>query len=831
MAISLKTRKRIFYSLLAGFALLVAGAFFANRWVKTKGYSNLWEFITTTSSNYGKSFNATYETLSITLDDDDFAKLEGQRQRALEQGIMTTEDDRYVNALLDHNGTSIRAELRLKGHMTDHLQDKKWSFRIKTKKGDAFMGMKRFSLQHPGTRNYVHEWIYHRMMEEEGIVALRYFYLRVKVNGDDWGVYALEEHFTQEMVEHNDRLPGPLIRYNPDLYWVYRVNELHDVRIHEEYAQMQSSYFEAYESKSTLKDSAQRQLFINAVDRLEAFRTGKMKTSEVFDIEKLARFHAIVDVVGGHHSLDWSDVKFYFNPETQLIEPVAYESFSVRDIQKLAGSFRFTGEENGYTNEHHDLLFNDTAFFAAYVRTLDRIATKDWLDNFFARNNDEIESHLAILYGEFAYKKYTTSGYYKNVEKVKALLAAPKYLYAHLEGFTKDSLYVSVAGIDALPAMIHAIIIDSMRVVLPQPVFISCKQNDEPVHYKQFAFVLPSGSSIGEKSTLKVEWTLPGRTELLEQEIAEYPAWSESRAEQAYLRRSANISEFSSVLQMDEANKKIYFKQGKLELNKDLIFPSGYSVIVLEGTRIQLNHSSRIISFSPMRWNGTEEMPVIVESTDGTGEGIILQAGGKKSTFSHVLFRGLHRPEEGGFLHKAVVNLYESPSQFSACEFSEITGAGLSAVRSAVQVNSCRFADIKRDAIRMLFSNFSLTDVVITKVGDDAVSMNNSFAQMRRVKLKKVKGKGIIAEDYSGARIFDLVCKDVKTAVDAFNGSDIVINGAEFRECKTAVKAHSKGQVFGPSSVVVTNAVSEAVEQLSDQDKGSTIQISEKKSE
>lgn len=196
-----------------------------------------------------------------------------------------------------------------------------------------------------------------------------------------------------------------------------------------------------------------------------------------------------------------------------------------------------------------------------------------------------------------------------------------------------------------------------------------------------------------------------------------------------------------------------------------------------------------------------------------------------------MLFRGLHRPEEGGFLHKAVVNLYESPSQFSACEFSEITGAGLSAVRSAVQVNSCRFADIKRDAIRMLFSNFSLTDVVITKVGDDAVSMNNSFAQMRRVKLKKVKGKGIIAEDYSGARIFDLVCKDVKTAVDAFNGSDIVINGAEFRECKTAVKAHSKGQVFGPSSVVVTNAVSEAVEQLSDQDKGSTIQISEKKSE
>jgi hypothetical protein len=96
----------------------------------------------------------------------------------------------------------------------DHLQDKKWSFRVKTKKGDAFMGMKRFSLQHPGTRNYVHEWIYHRMMEEEGIMSLRYFFLNVRVNNEDWGIYALEEHFTEEMVENNARMKGPVVRYN-----------------------------------------------------------------------------------------------------------------------------------------------------------------------------------------------------------------------------------------------------------------------------------------------------------------------------------------------------------------------------------------------------------------------------------------------------------------------------------------------------------------------------------------------------------------------------------------------------------------------------------------
>ena len=47
-----------------------------------------------------------------------------------------------------------------------------------------------------------------------------------------------------------------------------------------------------------------------AANRLERFRRGDLITSEVFDVGKMAKFHAIIDLVGGHHSLDWSDVKF-----------------------------------------------------------------------------------------------------------------------------------------------------------------------------------------------------------------------------------------------------------------------------------------------------------------------------------------------------------------------------------------------------------------------------------------------------------------------------------------------------------------------------------------
>ena len=48
-----------------------------------------------------------------------------------------------------------KISLRLKGDHLDHLRGKKWSFRVKVKRGNTLLGMKQFSLHHPKTRNYL----------------------------------------------------------------------------------------------------------------------------------------------------------------------------------------------------------------------------------------------------------------------------------------------------------------------------------------------------------------------------------------------------------------------------------------------------------------------------------------------------------------------------------------------------------------------------------------------------------------------------------------------------------------------------------------------------
>jgi hypothetical protein len=828
MANSTKRRKRIFYGLIFIFAGMLVGGFLGNRWAKKNGYDNLWDFITTYGSNKADSWNANYQTLNIFIGEEDYATLEAYRADALERGIMINEGDNYVPATLAHNGAEIRAELRLKGHMMDHLQDKKWSFRVKTKKGDAFMGMKRFSLQHPGTRNYVHEWIYHRMMEEEGIMSLRYFFLNVRVNNEDWGIYALEEHFTEEMVENNARMKGPVVRYNPDMYWAFRIRELNGQFQNNDYDKSESSYIEPYESKSVFEDSSMREIFITCNDRIEGFRRGDLSSSEVFDVPKMAKFHAIIDLVGGHHSLDWSDVKYYYNAESQLIEPVAYESFSVRNTEQLAGSFRFIDDTSSAPKDHHSRLFSDTVFFAEYVKQLDRIATKKWTTNFFQKIDPELQSHLAILNKEFAYKKYSDKGYFKNAENIRQILAQPRAYYAHVEAIENDSVILAIGGLDPLPSIIRELQIDTATIVLPRPIVVPSKPQQQFVQYRSYAVQLPSGLKFEKGSKLTLKSTLPGRTDLAEFDVFPYPSYDASRLGDAYMHQQANADR-SEFIVKDAQAKRYMVMPGKHVLKEDLIFPSGYEVLIQEGTSLELEKGVRIISFSPLNLQGSEENPIRIFSAEGKGEGLVLFAPGTSSKFRHVEFLALKRPNQGNSEHSSAVNLIQTNASFQHCSFAEIKASAVSAVSSNVEFKSCVFSEIKQDGLRIWFSNFVIEKCDFTNIGDDGIRVNNAYGRIHNVHLNKIGGKGIYVSDYASIRGINLKVKKAKCGFACENASRMILQQVRVEDAELGFKASHKGGVFGPASIQVSKMELKNVLQEKENAKGSKVIIREDK--
>ena len=57
------------------------------------------------------------------------------------------------------------------------------------------MGLEEFSVQKPITRNYIYEFIFHKLLEEEKLIALKYF-VNLSLNDTNQGIYAVEEGFS-----------------------------------------------------------------------------------------------------------------------------------------------------------------------------------------------------------------------------------------------------------------------------------------------------------------------------------------------------------------------------------------------------------------------------------------------------------------------------------------------------------------------------------------------------------------------------------------------------------------------------------------------------------
>lgn len=831
--IMVKKKKWLRNTLLVFLFLLILAGIAGNYYVKKHGYRNLGHFISTYWSNKNLASRAEYETLEIKIDPADFAKLEAERNTAIERGMLVKEGNTYVDAKLKHKGKKIKAELRLKGHMTDHLQNKKWSFRIKTKGGDAFMGLKIFSIQHPGTRNYIYEWIYHEMMKEEGIIALNYDFIKVTVNEEDWGIYAVEEHFAQELVDRNERPKGPLLRFNPDMYWQARIAESERRSYKMDFASFNSSFFEAYDDKNTYKDSVILNGYQKAVSLMEQFRNGDLKTSDVFDIKKLAAFHAIIDVVGGHRSLDWSDVKYYYNSETNKIEPVAYESFSVQPTFSICGSNNFTLSSNDDIATYHEKLFSDPVFYREYMKQLLRIGSANWLKKFLNKIDKKLQKKLAVVYTDYAYKNYTPDPYYENIKLIQKIIHPAKGIHAYVSEINGDTLKLSIGGVDALPFQVWRLVIDSNYVSALEPPIIASKQNNGVLNYQTVKFLVPKHmiGKIKAKTKLKLGYNVLGFENIKQAKqmwVDIIPLSTDQFAQggdgnKPLIEKYTNLEELDCI-EKNSIKHLIEFKTGKIILNKNIVIPPGYSVFIKPGTTIDFTNSARIISRSQFIVSGTEENPVTLLSSDATGGGIALLNTAKPSVFTYVVAHniGQKRPL---FESSAAICAYESTVKISNCSFYENNWNDVRVVRGNLEMSNTVFAKTAEDALVIYYSRASINNCSFLNIADDGIESTGSVVRASNINFNNIKSSAVLAKCKTEFFVNNSNISGSAVGITSSDNSHVNAGQISITGCKLGLKANQNGDVFGPSQIAIKNLKESGNQVAQEAEKGSTIKI------
>ncbi len=347
------------------------------------------------------------DALQISVREKHYKKLKKKRNQALADGILETNDNDYVPALVTYNGKDYKADIRLKGDWTDHLEGYKWSYRIKLKNDQTIFGMRKFSIHHPRARGYVNEWLYHKANKAEDLMALRYNFaegfMHVKLKGQDSittnnvGIYAIEETFDKRTIESNKRKEGVILRISEQYFWKdikqawkiekqtgYKPNLLRQPK----FIGPSNEYVSTFGYSKIMADEGLSKQFVIAKNLLENYRNGGLKTSEVFDTKKLALHTALNNLFCAYHGLAAINMRYYYNPTTSKLEPIAYDGNSGHKLKKF---YHYLYTEKNMDSEYAKEL----------ILALEKVSNPKYLDTLFNSFFKGAQSYETVLRTEF----------------------------------------------------------------------------------------------------------------------------------------------------------------------------------------------------------------------------------------------------------------------------------------------------------------------------------------------------------------------------------------------------------------------------------------------
>jgi hypothetical protein len=311
-----------------------------------------------------------------------------KRSRAIASKVLVTSDEDFLPGRIDSDGQTATIRLRLSGDRPGLLEGEKWPLRIYTK-GDALVfGMRRFELKNPEAYGFQSERLFFEHLRREDVLAPRSSFVDVTLNGKHIGLMTLEENASLELLESQQRRDGAFLRLA-----ILPGNES-TVNLVE--SSPGGYQIEPQRPKHVERSGKLKRSYKSGRRLLRKYFEGTVPADDVFDAESWGRFLAISELWGAHAALHWGNLRFYFNPLTERLEPLGHApglAFGVGDKIESASKAPFAAG-----------LLESPRIRNAFHRALTRIAAQ-MLEPGFHEQQLQLEAEqLHQLHREYPFR-------------------------------------------------------------------------------------------------------------------------------------------------------------------------------------------------------------------------------------------------------------------------------------------------------------------------------------------------------------------------------------------------------------------------------------------
>jgi hypothetical protein len=720
-------------------------------------------------------------------------------------GRYTSED--WVLASMTYKGIKYKIKVRLKGMSGEHWnQNYKRSYRVNIRKKKTIFGMREFTLQPHEFRGSLDEWAFMKMLLDFNMIAHRIKFLEVVLNGDSLGYYALEEQYDKLLIENNKRREGPIVGIEKDLF----ISELYD-NDDSSKLWLRDGYFRASLDASSenkyMNDKLMAAMIQKGFQLLEGFRSGKYKTSEIFEYKMLAKLLAIRALLGSDE-FDWRDIKFYMNPLTMKLEPIGREIHSSDSISSkwwMANMDLEDGDLDAIVFQKQ--IFSDIVFYKSYIESLIEVSNKEYIKNFYDKHSSELRL-LESKINDFGAYNFP----FKRIEKrrlmIEQALNPSRAINAYISEYSPESVNIFIGSIQPFIIKVGCVWYMNKKIMCPEKqVYVYGKKDLKAVNYKKINMNwMHDNKDINEiRKGMRLSYSIYGVNTRKEVEIK---VWKVDDP-LIVLNKTLLLDNISKVkwLHVNTKERTITIKKGIYEIKSSLIFPIDYKVYINDGVKFNLSNSSSLIFNGAVYFNGTNDNPIQIKSIDKKGGGLYVIGAKLKSVFKKVIFDGLSPPTYKGSKMTGAITFYESDVEIEGSQFiNNITGDDyLNIIRSNFLVEDSIFKNVISDAIDSDFSNGEINNVIFNNIGNDAIDFSGSRVSVNNVKITLVKDKAISAGERSEINIRNSVLNNSFMGVISKDSSTVIVDNIQFNNVKYVAGSYQKKPEFGGANIKFIN--------------------------
>lgn len=753
--------------------------------------------------------------LNLDVGADGLASLQAQRDAAMQRGLLDAQakEEGWVKLKMDDGKDAYTGELRLKGDWVDHLMGEKWSFRIALDQGQAWRGMTTFSVQNPRTRYFLGEWVFHQWLAKEDVLSPRYGFVEVRVNGASRGLYAYEEHFEKQLVEYNHRPSGPILKLDEEGLWqaqdVSLQTQMDDFETH--VPAYKASDIEPFGAKAARKDSTLRQQVQIAQQLAQQYKTGQKTVGDLFDPEKVARYYAIIDVLGAQHGIIWHNQRWYYNPVISKLEPIGFDGYTetgpYRWIDKpfigFSRNIRYMAP--GYRELMFERFFHDPKFLELYIGALRRFTDPAYLDQFYYEIEPALRHLEAILQKEWPSYEFDRAAFFDKASMIRQVLLPLQSVSvkAHLQGKTDRGIHYRVYNYHCLPVILQGVGKKPDKVDAPfsKDLLVDAYNQEFPAEYLD-AYSKAEGKWVFFK--------VPGMDSLFAAEVLPWKEPTGLTPEQSLFRDLKLTS--NEFYQVDEALKRVTFKTGKYRCSRDLLFPPGYQVWFEKGVELDLVQGAKCISKSQVLLFGTEDQPILITSSDRTAQGFtVLQAEGK-SEFHYVAFDHLGALQDRGWNLTGAVTLYESESYFDHARFVHSHAEdALHTIRSVFTFSDSYIGYAQGDGLDADFCTGTIFNAQMFSIGGKAMDLAGSNITVSSATVDRSGGSALDMGEGCKGTIVKATLRNSKVGLAVRDLSQVTVNEIELYHDSLGISVFQSKAEHGPATLVVEKIKAEGV--------------------